>query len=252
MTFDVAADSYVRFMGQFSVPLAAKFVDVLDLHEGQRALDVGCGPGMLTSELVDRLGAESVSAVDPSPSFVAAASELLPGVDVRAAAAEALPFGDHAFDRTLAQLVVHFMSDPVAGLREMRRVTRPGGLVAASVWDHAGGGGPLATFWSAVRDLDPGARDEAALAGAREGHLAEIFQNAGLHAIESGQITVRRWYPSFEDWWEPYTLGVGPAGSYVAQLDETRRDAVAARCRELLPDPPFRIDATAWIARARP
>src|SRR6476661_4388427 len=124
VTFDVAADSYVRFMGQFSVPLAAKFVDVLDLHEGQRALDVGCGPGMLTSELVDRLGAEAVSAVDPSPSFAAAASEVL-------------PFADQAFDRTLAQLVVHFMSDPVAGLREMRRVTRPGGLVAASVWDHA-------------------------------------------------------------------------------------------------------------------
>src|SRR6476660_1452939 len=164
-------------MGRYSEPLAAQFADLAGARSGQRLLDVGCGPGALTAELVRRVGPDAVSAVEPSASFVAAARERLPGVDIRQAAAERLPFGGAAFDAALAQLVVHFMADPVAGLREMGRVTRAGGLVAASVWDHAGGGGPLATFWSAVRDLDPGARDEAALAGAREGHLAEIFQN---------------------------------------------------------------------------
>ena len=251
MTFDVAADNYVRFMGQFSVPLAAKFVDVLDLHEGQRALDVGCGPGMLTSELVERLGAEAVSAVDPSASFVAAAAGLLPGVDVRTAAAEALPFGDQSFDRTLAQLVVHFMADPVGGLREMARVARPGGTVAACVWDHAGGGGPLALFWQAVADLDPGAHGEGDLPGASEGSLALLFDEAGLTGIEDTSLMVPVRHETFEEWWEPYTLGVGPAGDYVRSLTPDRRDALRERCRELAPAAPFHVLASAWAVRAR-
>ena len=118
-------------------------------------LDVGWGPGALTAELAGRLGPSAVAAVDPSESFVAAARERNPDVDVRQAAAESLPFADGTFDRTLAQLVVHFMADPVAGLREMRRVARVDGLVAACVWDHAGGTGPLSPFWDAVHALDP-------------------------------------------------------------------------------------------------
>ena len=117
---------------------------------GRRVLDVGCGPGALTAELVRRVGADSVSAVDPSEPFVAAATERHPGVDVRQGSAEQLPFPDDAFDAALGQLVVHFMADPVAGLTEMARVTRRGGVVAACVWDHAGGGGPLSRFWEAA------------------------------------------------------------------------------------------------------
>ena len=143
----------------------------------------GCGPGALTARLVARLGAGQVAAVDPSEPFVAAARSRLPGVDVRVAAAESLPFDDDAFDAVLAQLVVHFMADPVAGLAEMARVARPGGTVAACVWDHAGGTGPLTTFWRAVADLDPGAHDESGLAGAREGHLAELAAAAGLEDV---------------------------------------------------------------------
>ena len=124
---------------------------------------------------------DAVAAVDPSESFVAAARERNPGVDVRRAAAEDLPFADGEFDAALAQLVVHFMADPVAGLKEMARV---GGVVAACVWDHQGGQGPLGVFWEAVRSLDPDARDESDLAGAREGHLAELFAQAGLGEIE--------------------------------------------------------------------
>src|SRR5207302_4089810 len=149
-------------------------------RDGQRLLDVACGPGALTAELVNRAGPEAVSAVEPSGSFAAAARERLPGVDIRQAAAERLPFGDAAFDAALAQLVVHFMADPVAGLREMGRVTRPGGVVAACVWDHAGDRGPLTEFWRAVRELDPAARDESGLAGVGEGDLVRLFAEAGL------------------------------------------------------------------------
>src|ERR687898_491791 len=148
-------------MGRYSVPLACEFADFAAVSPGQRVLDVGCGPGALTAELVARLGPDAVSAVDPSESFVEAARERPPGVSVQRAAAEQLPFGDEEFDATLAQLVVHFMADPVAGLREMARVTRNDGVVAACVWDHAGGTGPLSVFWEAARELDPGVHDES-------------------------------------------------------------------------------------------
>jgi hypothetical protein len=130
-------------------------------------------------------------------------------------------------------------------------VTRPGGVVAACVWDLAGGSGPLTTFWSAVRELDPDAQDESGLAGVGEGHLVQLFQEAGLDAVAPGKLTVTVLYPSFDEWWRPYTLGVGPAGDYVAKLDAPARDALEARCRERLPDGPFEIQASAWAARAR-
>jgi SAM-dependent methyltransferase len=250
--FEVGADAYHRFMGRYSEPLAAKFVALAGVVEGQQALDVGCGTGALTAELVERLGTGAVSAVDPSESFVEATRSRFPAVDVRRAAAERLPFPDDTFGCALAQLVVHFMKDPVAGLREMARVTRRGGLVAACVWDHAGGAGPLAVFWRAVRELDPHARDESGLAGAREGHLAELFAAAGLLQIESTALTVRVGYASFDEWWEPYTLGVGPAGDYVEQLNATRRDELRAQCAALLPQAtPIEIVASAWTTLGR-
>ncbi|GAA5148269.1 class I SAM-dependent methyltransferase [Pseudonocardia eucalypti] len=251
MSFDVAADAYGRFMGRYSELLAAEFAELAGAQRGQRALDVGCGPGALTARLVDRLGAEAVTAIDPSESFVAATRARLPQVDVHSGAAERLPFPDGSFDLVLAQLVVHFMADPVAGLAEMARVARPAGLVAACVWDHAGGTGPLAIFWRAVRDLDPGARDESELAGAREGHLAELFTSAGLRDVETSLLTVRVGFTGFAEWWDPFLLGVGPAGSYVAGLDEGRREALRARCEQLLPPAPFEIHASAWCARGR-
>jgi ubiquinone/menaquinone biosynthesis C-methylase UbiE len=129
MSFHVAADAYDRFMGRYSVPLAVRLADFTEVTAGQRVVDVGCGPGALTTELVRRVGAAAVSAVDPSEPFVDAARARHPGVDVRRAAAEQLPFDDATFDSTLAQLVVHFMTDPVIGLGEMRRVTRAQGIV---------------------------------------------------------------------------------------------------------------------------
>ena len=251
MSFDVSADAYARFMGRWSEPLAVEFVSRAGVLAGQRALDVGCGPGALTAGLVELLGSEAVTAIDPSASFVAAVRDRFPAVDVQRGAAEHLPFPDDAFDVTLAQLVVHFMTDPVAGLAEMARVTRPGGRVAACVWDHAGGGGPLAVFWEAVRDLDPQAHDESGLAGAREGHLAELCASAGLHEVESTTLAVTVHFPTFDDWWEPFTFGVGPAGAHLAQLDDDGRATVRDRCEELLPPAPFALTASAWCAVAR-
>jgi SAM-dependent methyltransferase len=251
MTFDVTADSYGRFMGRFSEPLAVQFADLADLRAGQRALDVGCGPGALTAELVKRLGSDAVSAIDPSASFVVAIRARFPDIAVQSGVAEELPFADDSFDRVLAQLVVHFMADPVAGLAEMARVTRPGGLVAACVWDHGSGRGPLATFWRAVQDIDPDARGEADLAGAREGHLAALCEAAGLRHIEAGLLSVEVWFPTFADWWDPFTLGVGPAGAYVARLDGAQRGVLRTRCAELLPPAPFPLVASAWSVRAR-
>ena len=248
----MTADAYAAFMGRFSEPLAVLFTEYAEPRAGQRALDVGCGPGALTAQLVTRLGAGSVAAIDPSAPFVAATRERFPEVDVRSGGAENLPFPDDGFDLALAQLVVHFMTDPVAGLREMARVTRPGGVVAACVWDHAGDGGPLSTFWRAVREMNPDAHDESGLAGAREGHLVELCEEAGLHDIEATTLTVTVPFTTVDDWWEPFTMGVGPAGAHVAGLDQAGQDELRDRCARLLPTAPFEIAASTWSVRARP
>ncbi|MEF2976096.1 class I SAM-dependent methyltransferase [Subtercola sp. YIM 133946] len=249
MSFDVSAAAYLSFMGRFSEPLATLFADWSGVRPGQRALDVGCGAGALTEQLVARLGASSVTAVDPSAPFVAALEERLPGVDVRLAGAERLPFAEGRFDAVLAQLVIHLIPDAVPAVREMARVTRPGGRVAACVWDHAGDRGPLATFWSAVHDLDPDEPGEATMPGTRDGDLADLFVEAGLVDVESSSLTVTRHYDSFENWWQPYLLGVGPAGSYVAGLSDEQRSALRDRCAQLLPATSFDVSARAWCAR---
>lgn len=249
MSFQVAADAYDRFMGRYSRLLAPQLADLADLEPGHRVLDVGCGPGALTHELVSRLGADAVAGVDPSETFAAAARERHPGVDVRVASAEALPFADDEFDRTLAQLVVHFMADPVDGLAEMRRVTRPGGMVITCVWDLAGGRAPLSPFWEAARGLDPDVIDESRLAGAREGDLAALFAAAGLREIHTAVLSIEQEHSGFEEWWEPFTAGVGPAGAYVASLDARQRSALENHARSILPAGPFVLTARAWAAR---
>jgi len=236
-------------MGLHSRQLAPQLVDLAGLSPGHRALDVGCGPGALTTELVTRLGAGSVAAVDPSESFVVAARARHPDVDVRRATAESLPFADRAFDAALAQLVVHFMTDPVAGLREMARITRPDGVVAACVWDHAGERTPVSTFFRAARDLGLGVQDESALAGAREGHLVELFKASGLRDVEGTVLVARVWYSSFDDWWTPFSFGVGPAGAAFAALSPDHRARLRQRCEALLPPAPFELVSFAWAAR---
>ena len=249
MGFDVAAEAYDHYMGRWSRQLAPQLVDVAGVRPGHQVIDVGCGPGALTEVLAARLGTTGVAAVDPSESFVSAARTRLPGVDVRQAPAERLPFDDGAFDASLASLVVHFMTDPVAGLAEMARVTRKGGVTAACVWDFEGGRGPLGPFWEAARELDATVVDESRLAGTRRGHLAELFAAAGLREIEEGSLSASREYASFDDWWEPFTQGVGPGGAYVAGLSEEHKGVLREQCRSKLPTSPFALTAVAWVAR---
>jgi SAM-dependent methyltransferase len=249
VSFAVAADAYDRFMGTYSVPLAPLMADFASIGSGQRVLDVGSGPGALTAELVGRVGAPLVTAVDPSEPFLSAARARHPGVEVRCASAEELPFADGMFDATLAQLVVHFMADPARGVAEMARVTRRGGVVAACVWDHGGGNGPLSLFWDAARELNPAAEDESRLVGARAGELEQLFRTAGLREIEASTLSLSVEHASFEQWWEPFTLGVGPAGAYTASLDAGEQTRLRERCRELLPAAPFDLSVGAWAAR---
>jgi len=249
MSFEVPADAYDRFMGRYSVPLAPLLVEFAGIAPGQRVLDVGCGPGALTAELVRRLGAASVAAVDPSAPFVAAIEERYPEVEVQRAAAEELPFADDSFAAALAQLVVLFMADPVAGLRETARVTRSGGVIAACVWDHSGGEGPLSLFWETAHELDGQVEDESNRAGVREGHLATLFGAAELREIEATTLSVSVQHPTFDDWWEPYALGVGPVGTYVAGLDPEGRERLRDACRAKLGADPFAITARAWAVR---
>lgn len=232
-------------MGRYAGPLAAVFAKFAGVGAGEKVLDVGCGPGALTAHLRS-VGAE-VAAIDPSPPFVDAVRARFPEVDVCRGTAEELPYDTAAFDAALAQLVVHFMTDPVGGLQQMRRVTRRGGVVAACVWD--GPAGALAPFWDAVHTITPDAEDEALLVGAHAGHLTELFETAGLDAVQEGSIAVAVVHPTFEEWWEPYTYGVGPAGDYVKQLDTDARVRLESVARERLGDGPFTVIATAWAAR---
>jgi ubiquinone/menaquinone biosynthesis C-methylase UbiE len=238
------ADSYDRFMGRYSSLLAPEFVRFARVEPRQRVLDVGCGPGALTGELVRRGAA--VSAADPSEPFVEAIRERFPGADVRVASAERLPFGDGEFDAALAQLVVHFMQDPVAGLREMARVTRPGGTVAACVWDIGGHRSPLSPFWAAVHRLGLAQAGEQDMAGVRGGQLAALFEAAGLAEVEASEVSAAVEHASFEEWWQPFTLGVGPAGAYYARLEPDQADALA---RDLEAHFDGRVQAVAWACR---
>ncbi len=251
MTFEVSADAYRRFMGRFSEPLADELVRELDPRPGTTALDVGCGPGALTRCLVRVLGEDSVWAVDPQETFIDAVRDQWPGVHTSASSAESLPFDDDRFDLTVAQLVVHFMTDPVAGLREMRRVTRPGGVVAADVWDLAGDHSPLSDFWAAAQSLDPAVTTEAWMPGARSGQLARLFTRAGFIDVEPTTLAVSVRFETFQEWWQPFTLGVGPAGDYTAALDEEGRAALMDACSRRFGPAPFDVVGKAWTVVAR-
>ena len=248
MSFDVSADAYQRFMGRYSDPLGARFIEQLAPRPGQRVLDVGAGPGALTVLLAAEVGVASVSAIDPSESFVRALRERLPGIDARNATAESIPFAPDTFDLAVAQLVVHFMPDPVAGIRGMAGVVKPGGTVAVSAWDFGGGRSPLALFWQAAHAVDPEGDEDAAWPGGRAGSLAEYLDAAGLTDVRSGEITVTVPYRDIEDWWQPYELGVGPAGVYLASLSSDDREAIRRQAIALVGEGPGAVSATAWTA----
>jgi len=249
--FEVATEAYDRLVGRYSPALARELIRFAGVGEGMRALDVGCGPGALTAEVAERLGPTGVAAVDPSEPFVAACRSRVPGADVRVAGGEALPFDDGAYDATLSQLVVNFMADPPAGVREMARVTRPGGIVAACVWDYAGEMTLLRTFWDAAIEVDPQAEalDEGrTMPWCGDGELARLWEDAGLARVRFGAIQVRAAYSGFDDLWWPLPIGVAPSGAYCASLDEQGRSALRDAYRRRLGagDEPFELTARAW------
>ena len=254
MTFNASADVYDRHVGRYAPALSAAFIRAANVAPPATALDVGCGPGGLTLALAGLLGASHVAAVDPSGSFVEACRTRVPGADVRLAAAEELPFEDDRFDAVLAQLVVNFLSDPEAGVAEMRRVARRGGRIAACVWDYSGGMTMLRAFWDAALELDPRAPDEGmSMRFCREDELGELWERCGLADVETGALEVEASYSGFDDFWSPLPAGVAPSGAYCASLAPERQQALREACRRRLGDPrgPFTLTARAWYAVGR-
>ena len=246
--------AYDAFMGRYSRPLASLLADAAGVRRGQSALDAGCGPGALTTELVTRLGAAAVTAFDPSESFVAECAARHPGVDVRQGRCEAIPFDDACVDIALAELVLHFVSDPTAAARELRRVVRPGGTIGACVWDFAEGMEMLRRFWDAALAVDPDAPDEArTMRFGGEGEISALFDEAGLVDIVETTLQVSSTYEHFDELWSGFLAGVGPAGSFCVALPDDRRTAM---CSELFarlgsPTGPITLRAVARSACAR-
>jgi len=251
MSFAVSGDAYERFMGRYSRLLAPAFADFARVEPGQRVLDVGCGSGVLTEELARRVGAEHVAGVDPSP-LLQACAERVPGAELRAGKAEALPWPDDSFDAAVAQLVIHFMDEPKAGVAEMARATRPGGVVAACSWDFSGGMEMLRVYWQAARDLDDDLVGESRSFGNLE-ELDALWNELGLEEVEAGPLEVSSEYEDFEELWGSFLLGVGPAGEYVASLPPGRQSALREEyhCRLGEPVGSFTLGARAWAARGR-
>lgn len=256
-SFRVSADAYRRYVGRYGSALGSAVADRAGVSSGMRALDVGCGPGALTAILADRLGPGAVSACDPSEPFVEACAAQNPGVDVRLAPGEKLPFADGDFDVALSQLVINFMSDAEAGIREKRRVVRAGGTVAAATWDYAGEMTLLRAFWDAALAVD---RDRAydldegrVMRYCSREELASLFALAGLESIEVAPIVVTAAYEDFEDLWDPIPAGVGPSGAFCASLPDEGRAELKEELRRLLgsPDGPFELTARAWCGTGR-
>jgi len=249
MQFAAPAEHYDRFMGRYLPTLSVELVRAAGVAPGMSVVDVGCGPGGLTRELVACVGADNVAAIDPAPQFVSACRSRNPGADVREGFAEQLPWPDTRFDAALSSLVIGFMSDPDRGIREMARVCRPGGTVTVCMWDTATGGMTmLRTFWEAARSVHPAVAGERGMAGSAEGDIAERFRAAGLDDVVDGSLTAHADYRSFEDFWDPFGLAVGPAGAYLASLTEQERTEVRDACREQVPSGSFRLEARAWYA----
>jgi len=231
------ADSraYESFMGRWSRVLGDAFVQFAGVAEGERVLDLGCGTGSLTAALLSARSTVEVVGVDPSPAFVDGARARFPDARARFETGDAqhLPFPDRTFDRVLSMLVLNFVPDPEAAASEMRRVTRPGGTVAACVWDYGGGMQMLRFFWDAATALDPAAaaRHEERMRLCRQGELEALWRGAGLADIREEGIRIDLRFESFADYWQPFLGGVGPAGTFVASLPPDQQQALEAKLR---------------------
>ena len=253
MVFHVDDGAYDRFMGRYSTQLAPLFADFAGVASGQRVLDVGAGPGALTAELVARVGADRVAAAEPSPEFIAALGSRLPGIDARQAPAEELPWQAASFDTVLAQLVLSFVADAPAAAGELRRVARPGGVVALCMWDE--GGLELAPPLQAARKAVAGddAQPLRALPFRSEGALRDLLAQAGLQRVEATTLEVKSEYSSFDEFWEVSRAMIGPETAWMQGLDDGRLAIGRAAAHRALgsPDGAFTLSARAAAVRAR-
>jgi SAM-dependent methyltransferase len=248
------ADAYERFMGRWSRLLAPALVTFSEVGDGDAVLEVGSGTGALSLALRDVVQGGRVTGVDQASDFVRHAAESCddPRVVFEVGDAKALRFSDAAFDKTVSALVMNFIPEPVRALKEMVRVTKPGGVVTAVVWDYAEGMEMLRAFWDEATALDPEslARDEARMPLCRRGELAALFRAEGLTHVEEAALTVPLHFTSFTDYWAPFLLGQGPAGAYVASLSKDRQSALEQRLHgRLAGDGPIEMTARAWSVK---
>lgn len=247
-----AADAYARHVGRYGAALSAAHVAAAGLRTGQRALDVGCGPGALTAELARVVGAERTCALDPSEPFVEACRARVPGADVRVGTAEEPPDFGGPFDAVLSQLVLNFLADAPGAVAAMRRALRPGGTLTACVWDYAEGMEMLRAFWDGALELDPSAPDEGrTMRWCSPDELHGLWSAGGLRDVTTGRLEVDAAYDGFADFWEPFERGVGPSGAHCVSLPAGDRARLREACFRRLGEPagPFALTARAWFVR---
>jgi len=246
---------YERYIGRWSRPVAAAFLDWLALPRGLAWLDVGCGTGALSQRIVASAAPARVVGVDPSEAFVAHSDAHVAGAQFRTGDAQALPVSDGEFDVVVSGLVLNFVPDQPKAVAEMRRAARPGGTVALYVWDYAGKMQLIRRFWDAAAAFDPAARDldEAVrFPGCRPDPLRALFKGAELRDVETKAVDVPTVFADFDDYWSPFLAGQGPAPGYCMKLTEPARAALRERLRQSLPterDGKIHLIARAWAVR---
>ena len=253
-----AAENYERFMGRWSRRMAVRYLDWLAAPKGAAWLDLGCGTGALTEAILARCEPRSIVAVDQSADFLAHARAAISDAHVRlrfeVADAQSLPLPDASVDVAASALVINFVPDKVAALRELMRMTKPGGLISFYVWDYPGGGMPLIrAFWNAAIPLDPGAADLSEVKRfpfCTEQGLTALCAEAGWPEIMVAPIEMEMRFGSFEEYWYPFTLGTGPAPGYCAKLPEDKRAALKERLRQELGDGPLSFTARIWAVKS--
>jgi len=249
--------SYERFMGRWSRQLAPLFVRFAEVRDGDRVLDVGSGTGALSAAVAEQAPSSRIIGIDPASSYVAAAQARhgTPLLTFEVGEGQRMHFAAAVFDRTLSLLVFNFIPDARRALDEMKRVTRPKGIVAAAVWDYGDGMEMLRVFWDEAVALRPSSapRDERNMPFCRRGELAAVWRERGLADVVEEALTVETRFAGFDDYWGPFLEKQGPAGAYVASLAEAERDALRQRLRQRLldrgADRPIVLRARAWAVR---
>lgn len=247
---------YEQYVGRWSRRVAPPFLSWLDIPAGRKWLDVGCGTGALCAAIVDRCSPSSVTGLEPSEGFLKTARDNLAGRAVlQQGSATAIPLGDAAVDVVVSGLVLNFIPDLRTALAEMARVTAKRGTIAAYVWDYAGKMELMRFFWDAAVELDPKAAklDEGArFPMCRPDALEKLLSGAGLKGVEIRPIDIATPFSSFDDYWQPFLGGQGPAPAYAMSLDESARARLRDRIRARIPvaaNGSIALTARAWAAR---